>query len=218
MFGSYLRKSVFFKREKRQAYLVLLATVVPTLLLVLTDFPTLFPETVGLRMGFIITGLNVLMMTYALLRYQVVRIEDMLHTRHIFSLIDDAVIVADHRLSLVLANEAFFRMTSFSPKEAIGRILPEFLKGEKNLGSLLTGKSVAEDELYFLTKKSKKIPIHIKSSIILDSEGESIGLVIVARDLRDSSFMNDLQSVKKKLEHRLKALRLFEKTDMQKDL
>lgn len=200
------------KRERIEAKYILLATAIPLVLGVITDLWLNMAGILPIRFGAILTVINVIIISYAILRYRIMGVIDALGPEQIFAAMNDAVIVVDNELKILKLNDRAFEWLGYEPQEVIYRILPEFLKGESNLLAYIKGKTKDDAKMYLLTKQKKKIPVHVSASIIKDNSGDVLGAILVARDVRDGKLLTEVSHMKQELSSRLEQLEELRKT------
>lgn len=107
----------------------------------------------------------------------------------------DALIVLDHHGNIRMVNQAALDLSGRHEEEVIGKpidiILDEDDKGKLpfigrwGLRSIENG-AIHDLEVRCRRSSGEKIPMAFSSSVMKDSQGESVGVVIVAKDLRET--------------------------------
>lgn len=123
----------------------------------------------------------------------------------------DTLIVIDPAGKIKTINKATCDLLGYSEAELIGKdvslIFTEeeeeeeerFFKG-KGLKELIEQGSMHNVEMTYLTKSGEKIPVSFSGSVMREREGKLVGVVGVARDMRQVlKFISDLEKSKKEL-------------------
>jgi len=188
--------------QKRQMGLFIIAYLIPLSAGIVTEVvaPYFGWEIPPLTMAS--SGIAVIIIFYAIKKYEFLSISPALALSQIFNTIDDILIVLDEKNQIVLTNNAIEKNLGFVPSELIGDSLAVIFNNPKS--------SVAENnEDYFnrtwkdqrveISSKdgTKKIPFLINGSYIFSS-GIKRGLVLVMRNM--SQIDELLINLKKKTE------------------
>ncbi|MFA7706621.1 MAG: ATP-binding protein, partial [Candidatus Omnitrophota bacterium] len=117
----------------------------------------------------------------------------------------DALFVLNPDARLKSVNKSTLDLLGYKEDELIGQLVNKiFLQGEEELQQCfqnIIDKGAAYNiSLTFITKEGKKIPVDL-SGAVMRERGEIIGIVGVARDMRQiAEVISDLENKKKKLE------------------
>ncbi|CAN2044862.1 two-component system, NtrC family, sensor kinase [Candidatus Magnetomoraceae bacterium gMMP-13] len=113
----------------------------------------------------------------------------------------EALIVITPEGNIQSVNEATLNLLEYNENEIIGQaigILFTEKEEEKNfkdtkLQELIKKDSVQNLHLFYYTKYNEKIPVSISGSVMRNKEGELIGIVCVARDMREINKLKKLE-------------------------
>ncbi|CAN2050573.1 two-component system, NtrC family, sensor kinase [Candidatus Magnetomoraceae bacterium gMMP-1] len=113
----------------------------------------------------------------------------------------DALIVITPEGNIQSVNEATLNLLEYNENEIIGQAIGILFKEkeeEKNfndtkLQELIKKDSVQNLHLLYYTKYNEKIPVSISGSVMRNKEGELIGIVCVARDMREINKLKKLE-------------------------
>ena len=103
----------------------------------------------------------------------------------------DAVLVIDAQGCVTSANSAASALTGYTREELlqqpIGRLLIDDSSGLRTVvrRRIEDGNVLRREESWLVTKTDEKIPVSVTGSAVLDAHGGLLGIVMVARDVRE---------------------------------
>jgi len=118
-------------------------------------------------------------------------------TENILKSMVDALIVVDSEEEIKMVNQATLDLLGYKKEEIIEEPVEMILASPKEKerpfnGSYLSKfkeSSVQDLEIDFKSKSGEKIPMTLSSSVMKNSEGEIIGVIGVAKDLRETKWL-----------------------------
>ena len=129
---------------------------------------------------------------------------------HILAAMIDAVIVVDVDTTITTINAGAERLLGYSAGELCGTPLlalladQEALERTTRMQMLSVGDELRKEEVMFVDRDGRQIPVSITASPVLDAEGDFEGIVFVARDLRETRrLLAELARAKASAEHQL---------------
>ena len=135
----------------------------------------------------------------------------------IISSVTDALIVVDPEATLRLVNKAALDTLGYREEELIGRPLKKIILKEEEgllhqyLQDIVGAGAALNMSLTFLTKQRKSIPVNF-SGAVMRQDGKIIGIVGVARDMRQiRAIIRELEEKKIEFEERSKYLTRMQK-------
>jgi PAS domain S-box-containing protein len=136
-------------------------------------------------------------------------------TDNIIKSMRNVLVVTDERGNLKMANDAAARLFGYSMNELIGRKIEMLFVNKEAFKRIITRisrsarskRGTLDLESVFVTKTGAKIPMAICCSTLTDEEGNAVGTVIVAQDLRRIKNLV-IKAAKAADAYRLKALEL----------
>ncbi len=105
--------------------------------------------------------------------------------------IADVVVVVDVSGAIALANSSTEHLSGYRRDELIGSPVAKLLVDERSgLRTAMRervggGEVLRRDEAYLITKSGERLPVSISASPVTDEHGETTGIVLVARDIRE---------------------------------
>jgi PAS domain S-box-containing protein len=120
-----------------------------------------------------------------------IRFGSQLVIEHVIEAMVDAVLVVDAEGSVTLNNTAAARLTGFTADELRSRSIAKLLVDD-NSGyytvvrrRIEDGNVLRREESWLVTKSGERIPVSVTGSPAFTPEGGFLGIVLVARDIRD---------------------------------
>ncbi len=118
-------------------------------------------------------------------------------TENILKGMVDALIVVDSEEKITMVNQATLDLLGYKKEEIIKKPVKIILASPKEKrrpfnGSYLSKfkeSSIQDLEIDFKSKSGEKIPMTLSSSVMRNSEGEIIGVIGVAKDLRETKWL-----------------------------
>jgi len=126
------------------------------------------------------------------------------YTDNIIKSMIDTLLVLDSQGRITTVNKAILNLTEYTETELIGRPV-EMLFDEAPLFNgiefmkLIEDGTIRDHEMSFQTKSGETIPVLLSSSVMRDPDGNSGGIVIIVRDMRESRLVKDLKKANKEL-------------------
>ncbi|CAN2038984.1 two-component system, NtrC family, sensor kinase [Candidatus Magnetomoraceae bacterium gMMP-15] len=111
----------------------------------------------------------------------------------------EALIVITPEGNIQSVNESTLNLLEYNENEIIGQAIGILFKEEEKnfkdtkLQELIKKDSVQNLHLFYYTKYNEKIPVSISGSVMRNKEGELIGIVCVARDMREINKLKKLE-------------------------
>ncbi len=106
----------------------------------------------------------------------------------------DIVVAVDRRGTIVFYNDGARSTLGYSPEEVLGqhvtRLYPDLAEARKVMAAMRAGHDTAPGrvknfETVFVAKNGARIPVAISGSIIRDEQGQELGSIGFAKDLRE---------------------------------
>jgi len=106
----------------------------------------------------------------------------------------DTLVVIDSQGIIKKVNRATLKLLGYKEEEIVGRPVENILDQEKGgtlfrkdyLKKLMEKGTIHNFEMNYRTKRGEKIPMSFSGSLMRDKEGEVIGFIVVARDMRET--------------------------------
>lgn len=123
----------------------------------------------------------------------------------------DAIISTDQSGNVVLFNEGAESLLGYRAEEMLGKPVAQLYGGDAGANEVLRemrkrGGTVAGFDSVLWAKDGTSIPVLISASVLLDDEGQEVGTVGFATDLRDrKKAQEELQKAYDELERRVEA-------------
>ncbi|MCG2661404.1 MAG: PAS domain S-box protein [Kiritimatiellae bacterium] len=122
------------------------------------------------------------------------------YTDNIIKSMIDTLIVVDPDVKIKTINQATSDLLGYSEDELIGKSVATIFAEEEEeeeeeekmpfkgtgLKKLIDEGSIRDYDVTYRTKSGEKIPVSFSGSVMRDKEGELVGIVGIARDMRDS--------------------------------
>jgi PAS domain S-box-containing protein len=161
-------------------------------MLALTLTTELILRAIGAQPIFIGTwaaGLVVILIGYAISRYELFVINPATTAEQIISTMTDSLVITDPAGQILIANKATFDMLGYKKEELIGKNIKMLFK-EADFDHELkeispVKKPVINHAIDYLTKNRKTVPILLSCSVIYSKRGELAGNICVAKNISD---------------------------------
>jgi PAS domain S-box-containing protein len=147
------------------------------------------------RLAGLFSTIYVLSFAYIIVRYDFMQINPERAASRIITTLPDPLLIIDTNLNIVLINQVATKMLGYSEAEAVGhpvgRIFAQTdpqLSGE-NLEAVIKAGEIRTYESVLIAKNMEQIPVILSYSITRDITGEPIGLVLIAKDIREKNEM-----------------------------
>lgn len=178
-------------REKKQAGIIIISTLISTVLVVVLD--VIIPvagEVQWFPLAPVIVLLWAVGVWYSIVRYRLLAVTPAVLTDEIISSMADIMILVDVKGEIVTANRQFLFFTGVDNDSIIGLPVWEYIERNDELAlhyhNLIEGliQTAAVPRAMIMTKNGP-IPISLTMSSLRDREGFSAGILIIGHDLSD---------------------------------
>lgn len=199
----YGRKNLS-RLEKIKTYYLLIGVSVPLLGGVVTNMilPALGIHVFELALT--LTSVNVAIIGYAMYKYRLLNITFEYAASTIINTMGDVLIVLDRELKINLVNPAAIQLFGYSAQELIKNNIKNFLLKDYFVSDLL--KSLEKEgfvklEIEFIDAKRNSIVTDTSISTLKDESGDTVGYVLVSKDIRERKrLISEIERAKKELE------------------
>ena len=112
------------------------------------------------------------------------------YLQSVISNMADSLIVLDRKGAVNMANPAFLKLLSYSEEEVIGKHLADFIVEKEAVLSvdlfkrLLKERSIYNLDFNLLDKNKERIPSSLNLSVLRDTVGKIVCVIVIARDMR----------------------------------
>ncbi len=188
----YYRK-VSDQLKKRQTLLIIIALLIPLIPGTFTD--ALFPiiEVIFPGTAILFTSVLGMITTYAILKYKLFVINPATHFANIVKTMNEAMIVFNNNKEIEFANEAAERLFGYALDELTHKKIQDLIKDQNARNSfewnfsdkLNQDKLINGFEIDFNNKNGEVVPVSLSGASLKDSNGESVGSVMIAADMRE---------------------------------
>lgn len=199
----YGRKNIS-KLERIKTYFLLIGVSVPLFGGVITNM--ILPA-IGIHvfeLALTLTTVNVAIIGYAMYKYRLLNITFEYAASTIINTMGDVLIVLDKELKINLINPAAIHLLGFSTQELIKKDISNFLLRDYFKGDLiysLEKEGAVKIEIEFLDKNRNSIITDTSISTLKDETGETVGYVLVSKDIRERKrLIAEIEKAKKELE------------------
>lgn len=110
---------------------------------------------------------------------------------HVIEAMVDAVLVVDAEGQVLLSNTAATKITGFTPEQLrsmpVAQLLADDTSGLRTVvrARIEQGAVVRREEAWLVTKNGERIPVSVTGSPAITPDGGFLGIVLVARDIRE---------------------------------
>jgi len=108
----------------------------------------------------------------------------------------DIVVAVDRHGTIIFYNDGARQTLGYTPEEVLGqhvtRLYPDLAEARKVMAAMRAGKHC---ETVFVMKNGIRIPVLIAGSIIRDAEGQELGSIGFAKDLRETRRRDQLATL-----------------------
>ncbi len=141
--------------------------------------------------GSILALILVSAIIYGITKYRFMTITPAYAASDILATMSDSLVLISPEGKIIEVNNAALTLLGYTSEELTGSpasiLFPEgawqFLEGKES--AMLKEKSFDRHQIFFRTKKGEDIPVSLSVSTMKDKEGDLIGVVGVARDMRE---------------------------------
>ena len=215
-------KKATHRLVRKQALFLIIGTLIPLTIGTINDgiLPMLKVPTMGLT-TLSSTGMAGII-TYAIIKYQLMAITPAATAESIIATMTDSLTVIDPQAHILMVNQACLDLLGYGRAELIGRpfnfICDERFK-EMMLGRLVEKGSIRDVDLSYCTKSGGKIPVSFSGSLMRDGQGEVLGILCLARDMRERIKAEECsERLNKELEKKIEALEEFKRITVDREL
>lgn len=128
-------------------------------------------------------------------------------TENVIESMVDVLVVINPDGTIMTLNQAVLKLLGYNKDEIVGKpISTIFFRKDKDffdtdeLNLLVTGAFIKDLGISLCTKDDKEIPVSLSGSMIKDQEGNAVGFVCVAKDMREiNRLINNLEMTKNDL-------------------
>ncbi len=199
----YGRKNIS-RLEKIKTYFLLLGVSVPLLGGVITN---MIMPAMGIHvfeLALTLTTVNAALIGYAMYRYRLLNITFEYAASTIINTMGDVLIVLDKELNISLINPATISLLGFSTQELVKNSISKFLYKDyftNDLLQALENEGSTKVEMEFINKDRNVIVTDTSISTLKDESGETVGYVLVSKDIRERKrLITEIEKAKKELE------------------
>lgn len=191
-FNFDLIKKTKLIHEKKRAKLVIISGSISLILSTVTDIILVyFKATVIPPLGSIFILLWAGGIVFAITKYKLMVLTPAYAATDILATMSDSLILVDPAGQILEVNQATLELLGFSKPEVIGQpvtfLFSESTPGFKkfDLGKLFQENAPKELLISLRTKNGKGIPVSFSGALMRDQEDNVIGVIVIARDLRE---------------------------------
>ncbi|MBI5642485.1 MAG: PAS domain-containing protein [Deltaproteobacteria bacterium] len=123
----------------------------------------------------------------------------------------ESLIVIGHDACISFVNKSTLKLLDYETDEIVGAPLGRFIADDnldffRALRDLITKGPIRDFRLDYLSKENIRVPVSVNGSALRDDSGGFLGIIIVARDMRDVlGLIRELEDSKHGLEGKVKA-------------
>ena len=171
--------------------------------------------------GYIAIFIFILFIYTAMIKYRLMVMTPALAANTIIDTMADSLVVFNPQGNILMVNRVTCESLGYKKDELVGKQI-DMLFAEKDLfrggklETLIKNKTIHNYDLTYLTKNNNGIPISFNAGMIKDDNGLVIGIVGIARDIRETKkLISELEEKSENLEEKTKQLE-FEKDKLEK--
>ncbi len=155
-----------------------------------------------LELGEVLSTVNAAVVAYAMVRRGLLAVSLEEAAETIIETMGDSLLVVNRGGDVVLANGAATRLLGFESGEVVGRPVAQFVRsGLFATAADSTQRGLLTEEGAFLTRGGEEVSVLLSLSPVRDPDGVLLGLVLVAKDIREMRrVMDALASANERLE------------------
>jgi diguanylate cyclase (GGDEF)-like protein/PAS domain S-box-containing protein len=203
LLGLYVKKDIP-RLERIKAYFLIVGVSVPLSGGVVTNM--LLPA-MGIHvfeLALTLTTVNVAIIGYAMYKYRLLNITFEYAASTIINTMGDVLIVLNKDLNINLVNPATIHLLGYSAQELIKNNISKFILRDyfnKDLIDSVEKEGSVKLEMDFIDKSRNAIVTDTSISILKDESGETVGYVLVAKDIRERKrLISEIEKAKRELE------------------
>lgn len=191
--GEIILVQYYFKttdtHKKIQAKYVAISLIIPVILGTLTDTPFAglegeFPESTSIALA-----LFVIIVSYAIKKYELFRLNPVTASEHILSVMPDTLVLADPYNKIIDVNDTLGNLLGYKQNELVNKPLDLLFSNKSELADLknrlFKEGDIRNYETKYLAKSSNEIDVSINASLVKDKNNQVAGYVITARDITE---------------------------------
>lgn len=198
-----------YKREKKQSFLVCLGTLIPFVLGLVVELIFWYQNAQLPPISILFTIINTAFVSYGIVKYRFLSLPELISAELILSAIKDVVIVIDNNLNIRKINKSGLELLGYNVEELQGNNFLMILKGVDKNALFQDNINLDNSKVYLYDINKKKIPVHITKEVITDIAGDVMGVVLVARDIRDKELINTKKKLRESLKRKINELESF---------
>ena len=133
------------------------------------------------------------------------------YTQTVVDSLQDFLVVTDPQGKILTLNPSVEGLLGYKKQELMGEPLSTLMGQEESnfqhhrLQKLMREGFLGGYDTYYLTKEGRKVPINLNGSFMRDETGKVMGIVTIARDMRETTrLITELKDARKGLELRVK--------------
>ncbi len=199
----YGRKNLS-RLERIKTYYLLIGVSVPLIGGVITNMILPAMGVHVFELALTLTTVNVILIGYAMYKYRLLNITFEYAASTIINTMGDVLIVLDRELIINLVNPAALHLLGYSVNELIKNKIRNYLVREyfcDDLMHSLEAEGYIKLEMEFLDNKRNVIVTDTSISTLKDESGDTVGYVLVSKDIRERKrLISEIEQAKKELE------------------
>ncbi len=143
------------------------------------------------RLAGVASMIFVAFFAYALGRYQLMQVNPTRAATKIIETLPDPLLLVDAQMKIISANPVALKLFSYTADELAGRPATMLISDKNNtfageqIDSLLPYGDINTFDATIINRNLEKIPVILSYSLIRDITSEPIGMVVVAKDIRE---------------------------------
>ncbi|MCX7944841.1 MAG: diguanylate cyclase [Deltaproteobacteria bacterium] len=190
--------------ERIKTYFLLIGVSIPLFGGVITNMimPALGIHVFELALT--LTTINVIIIGYAMYKYRLLNITFEYAASTIINTMGDVLIVLDKELKVNLINPAAIHLFGYAAQELIKNNIKNFLLKDYFVPDMILSlekEGFIKLEMEFLDKKRNAIVTDTSISTLKDESGDTVGYVLVSKDIRERKrLIAEIEKAKKELE------------------
>lgn len=207
--------------EKKQALLIIIAGSIPLLLGVLSQLTPTFLNTteeitIASKILFALSSVFLgFVLFYAAIRHKLfIGLTVATTADAVIETMKDVLIITNPRVNIEIINPFALRLLGYKKDEILGKPLGNILPVEEwdkfikeIMPKIREGEDIVNIEMNFLSAERKLVPMSIFGGSFKNERGELIGVMIVAKDMRDTKkLVEELEEKSSELAEKIREL------------
>lgn len=183
--GYFSIKKAKYSYEKKQAVIIVITGIIPIIMGAITDIllPNLNVNSIP-QLGDVFSLIWAIGIVYAITKYRLMTLTPAYAASDILSTMSDSLILIDIEGKIIEVNHASLKLLGYTREEITGGPVKLFFK-EDAIQFLNEKESFNKHNIFLHTKDGEDIPVSLSVSKMKDKEGNLLGFVGVARDMRE---------------------------------